>query len=313
MKKISILIPCYNEEENVVPLSDEVVKIFETELTSYDYEIIFADNCSTDNTRVLLRKICEKNRRIKAIFNVKNFGVTNSVRHAHRQVTGDCLIGMCADFQDPPELIPAFVREWENGYKVVMAIKVKSKENPFMRLLRSCYYKIIKKVSDVEQTEHLTGFGLVDRVFVDVINNLSDPLIYNRGVISELGFKRKDIPFEQPKRKAGKSSNNLYTLYDLAMLGFTSYTKIGLRIASISGFIMGFLSFLVGLGYFIYKLLHWDRFDIGIAPLVIGMFLLGSVQLFFIGFIGEYVMAINTRLRLRDYPLVIEEERINFD
>jgi len=313
MKKISILIGCYNEEDNVVPLSGELVRIFETELVSYDYEIVFIDNCSTDNTRPLLRELCRANRRIKAIFNAKNFGQNNSPYHGMCQTTGDCTIALCADFQDPPELIPALVREWENGYKIVSCIKTTSRENRIMRLLRTCYYKAIKRMSDVEQIEHFTGFGLYDRAFVNVLRNLRDPLPLLRGIVAELGFQRKEIAYEQQKRRAGKTKNNWYTLYDLAMLSFTSYTKTGLRFATIAGFIMGGLTFLVSLVYLVYKLLYWDSFSAGIAPLVIGVFFIGSMQLFFIGFIGEYVMAINTRVRLMNRPLVIEEERINFE
>jgi len=313
MKKISVLIPCYNEEDNVVPLSAEIVKIFETELGSYDYEIVFIDNCSTDNTRPLLRELCRGNRRIKAIFNAKNFGQSNSPYHGMCQTTGDCTVAMCADFQDPPELIPTLVREWEKGYKIVSCIKTKSRENSIMRLLRTCYYKAIKKMSNVEQIEHFTGFGLYDKTFVDVLRNLSDPLPLLRGIVAELGFQRTEIEYVQQKRKAGKTKNNWYTLYDLAMLSFTSYTKTGLRLATITGFIMGGLTFLVALAYFVYKLLYWDSFSAGIAPLVIGVFFIGSMQLFFTGFIGEYIMAINTRIRLMNRPLVIEEERIGFE
>jgi len=313
MKKISILIGCYNEEENVVPLSGELVKIFENELPSYDYEIVFIDNCSTDNTRPLLRELCSGNGRIKAIFNAKNFGQNNSPYHGMCQTTGDCTIPIVADFQDPLELIPTLVKEWEKGYKIVSCIKTKSRENRIMRLLRTCYYKAIKMMSDVEQIEHFTGFGLYDRTFVDVLRNLRDPLPLLRGIVAELGFQRTEISYEQQRRKAGKTKNNWYTLYDMAMLSFTSYTKTGLRLATIAGFIMGGLTFFVALAYFVYKLLYWDSFSPGIAPLVIGVFFIGSMQLFFIGFIGEYVMAINTRVRLMNRPLVIEEERINFE
>jgi glycosyltransferase involved in cell wall biosynthesis len=311
LKKISILIPCYNEQDNVVSLSGEIVKILEGELASYDYEIIFIDNCSIDNTRPLLREICNKNHRIKAIFNARNFGQFNSPYYGMCQTTGDCTIVVCADFQDPLELIPVFIHEWENGSKIVSAIKTTSRENKLIRFLRTCYYKVIKKMSDVEQIEHFTGFGLYDKTFVDILRNLRDPIPFLRGIVAELGFKRKEINYEQQKRRAGKTKNNWYTLYDAAMLSFTSYTKIGLRIATITGFIAAGLTFIVALVYFVYKLLYWDSFSAGIAPLVIGVFFLGSLQLFFIGFIGEYIMSINTRLMNR--PLVIEEERINFD
>ena len=311
MKKISILIPCYNEQENVIPLSGEIVRILEDGLASYDYEIIFIDNYSTDNTKPLLREICQKNQRIKAIFNTRNFGQFNSPYYGMCQTSGDCTILICADFQDPLELIPVFIHEWENGYKIVSAIKTKSRENKLIHILRSFYYSTIKKMSDIEQIEHFTGFGLYDKSFIDILRGLHDPIPFLRGVVAELGFKRKEINYEQQKRRAGKTKNNWYTLYDAAMLSFTSYTKIGLRIATIIGFIMAILTFIVALVYFIYKLLYWDTFSAGIAPLVIGVFFLGSLQLFFIGFIGEYIMSINIRLMNR--PLVIEEERINFD
>ena len=310
MKKISVLIPCFNEQENVVPISNEIVKMFENDLAAYDYEIIFIDNCSIDNTRPLLREICKNNQRIKAIFNARNFGQFNSPYHGMCQTSGDCVISICADFQDPPDLIPVFIQEWEIGYKIVSGIKTASKENKILRFLRTCYYKMIKKMSDVEQIEHFTGFGLYDKSFIDVLRNLHDPIPFLRGIVAELGFQRKEIVYEQQRRRAGKTKNNWYTLYDAAMLSFTSYTKIGLRIATIAGFFAAGLTFIVALAYFVYKLLHWGSFAVGVAPLVIGVFFFGSIQLFFLGFIGEYVMSINTRIMNR--PLVIEEERINF-
>ena len=229
MKKISVLIPCYNEEENVGPISDAVIDIITRELPMYDYELVFIDNDSTDSTRPLLRELCKKNPKIKAIFNARNFGQFNSPYYGILQVTGDCVISMVADFQDPVELIPQYVHEWENGYKIVIGIKTSSKENPFMYWLRSCYYKLIRRLSDVEQIEHFTGSGLYDRQFIEVLRNLDDPTPFLRGIVAELGFKRKEIPYEQPKRRAGKTHNNFYRLFDAAMLSFTSYTKAGLR------------------------------------------------------------------------------------
>lgn len=312
MKKISIMVPCYNEEANVVPLSGALVNVLESKLASYDYEILFIDNCSTDGTRPLLRELCRQNRRIKAIFNARNFGQLNSPYYGLCQTEGDCAILLCADFQDPPELIPELVREWEAGYKIVSCIKTTSREGKLIRFVRTCYYKLIKKASDVEQIEHFTGFGLYDRSFIEVLSNLRDPVPWIRGIVAELGFKRKEVSYEQPRRKAGKTKNNWYSLYDFAMLSFTSYTKTGLRLATLAGFFTGGVTALIGFAYLIYKLLYWDSFSTGIAPLVIGVFLIGSLQLFFIGFIGEYIMAMNTRLRLMNRPLVIEEERINF-
>ena len=311
MKKLSILIPCYNEEENVVPISQAVIETLERDLPQYDYELLFIDNDSTDNTRPLLRELCKNNPKIKAIFNAKNFGQFNSPYHGMLQVTGDCVIQMVADFQDPVELIPTYVREWENGYKIVIGVKTSSKENPIMYGLRSCYYKIIKKFSEVEQIEHFTGSGLYDRAFIEVLRKLDDPTPFLRGIVAELGFKRKEIPYEQPQRRAGVTKNNFYRLYDAAMLSFTSYTKAGLRMATFFGALTGGASFLVAVVYLIMKLMYWDRFAAGMAPLLIGMCFLGSIQLFFIGFLGEYIMSINTRVMHR--PLVIEEERLNFE
>lgn len=309
MKKISVLIPCYNEEENVVPMSEAIVNLFTTELTDYDYELLFIDNDSHDNTRPLLREICSKNPKVKAIFNAKNFGQFNSPYYGILQTTGDCTISMVCDFQDPIELIPQYIKEWENGYKIVIGIKTSSKENPIMYRLRGLYYKLIKKFSDVEQIEHFTGSGLYDREFVEVLRGLKDPTPFLRGIVAELGYKRKEIPYEQPQRRAGKTHNNFYRLYDAAMLSITSYTKIGLRLCTFFGIFCGLISAIIGVIYLIWKLVCWDSFAAGMAPILIGMFFLGAIQLFFIGFIGEYILSINQRVMNR--PLVIEEERIN--
>ena len=311
MKKVSILIPCYNEEENVGPMSQAVTELFENQLTQYDYELLFIDNDSSDATRPILRKICEGNHHIKAIFNAKNFGQFNSPYYGILQTTGDCTISMVCDFQDPIELIPQYLEAWEEGYKIVIGIKASSKENPIMYHLRSLYYKMIKKFSDVEQIEHFTGSGLYDREFVEVLRDLKDPTPFLRGIVSELGFRRKEIEYVQPKRRAGKTHNNFYTLYDAAMLSFTSYTKMGLRLATFLGIGIGAVSIIVALVYLVLKLIYWERFSAGMAPILIGMFLLGGIQLFFLGFLGEYILSMNQRLMNR--PLVIEEERINFD
>jgi len=311
MKTISVVIPCFNEEENVVPMSEAVIEIFNKELPDYDYEIIFIDNDSQDKTRELLRELCGKNPKIKAIFNAKNFGQFKSPYYGLLQVTGDCGILVAADFQDPVEMIPKFVKEWENGYKIVSGIKTSSKENKIMYFLRTCYYKMIKKLSDVEQIEHFTGFGLYDKKFIQVLRDLDDPTPFLRGIVAELGYRRKDIPYEQPKRKAGKSSNNFYRLYDAAMLSITSYTKAGLRLATFFGCICSFVSMAIAIIYLVLKLIYWDRFIAGTAPILIGMFVLGSIQLFFIGLLGEYILTINSRVMKR--PLVVEEERINFE
>ena len=218
---------------------------------------------------------------------------------------------MVCDFQDPVELIPQYIREWENGYKIVIGIKKSSKENPVMYKLRSTYYKIIKRFSNVEQIEHFTGSGLYDREFVEVLRNLKDPTPFLRGIVAELGYRRKEIPYEQPQRRAGRTHNSFYTLYDAAMLSFTSYTKIGLRLATFMGIGIGILSAVMGIAYLVMKLLYWNRFVAGMAPMLIGIFFLGSIQLFFLGFMGEYILSINQRIMNR--PLVIEEERLNFE
>lgn len=312
MKKISIVIPTYNEEENVKPMSEAVVGLFEAELQGYDYEIIFIDNCSSDRTRELLSEICKENKKIKAIFNAKNFGQFNSPYYGLLQATGDCAVLVAADFQDPVDMIPKFVAEWAQGeYNIVCGIKTSSRENKIVYALRTLYYKAIKKMSDVEQIEHFTGFALYDKSFIEVLRNLGDPKPFLRGIVAELGGKRKDLEYTQPRRRAGKTKNNWYSLYDAAMLSFTSYTKIGLRLATFAGFIVGFLSMIVGFGYLIFKLLYWNLFAAGQAPILIGMLFLGAVQLVFIGFLGEYIMSINSRIMNR--PLVVEEKRINFD
>lgn len=311
MKKISVLIPCYNEVENVVPMSEAVVKILTEELSQYDYELVFIDNCSTDGTRDKLEEICANNKKIKAIFNVTNFGQFNSPFYGMCQTTGDCTISMCCDFQDPVEMLPQFVKEWENGYKIVSAIKTSSKENPIIRLLRTIYYKMIRNMSDVKMIEHFTGFGLYDKTFIELLKQLDDPMPFLRGIVAEYGFSRKEIEYQQAKRRAGKTKNNFYTLYDAAMLSITSYTKVGLRLATILGFISSGVSLLIALVYLILKLINWYDFQAGYAPMIIGVYVLGSLQLFFIGLLGEYILNINSRVIHR--PLVVEEKRINFD
>lgn len=311
MKTISIMIPTYNEEENVAEIYRAVRDEIKGELPAYDYEILFIDNKSQDRTRDIIRRICQEDHKVKAIFNVKNFGQFSSPYYGILQTSGDCTITMCADFQDPVEMIPKFVAEWEKGYKIVIGRKTKSRERPIMYFLRSCYYKLIKKMSSCEQIEQFTGFGLYDASFVQTMRKLKDPTPFIRGIVAELGPERKEIEYTQPQRRAGKTHNNWYTLFDAAMLSFTSYTKVGMRLATFSGFIIAFLSFLVGLGFLIAKLVSWDSFTAGYAPTVIAIFFMGGLQLAFLGFLGEYVMAMNTRIMNR--PLVVEEERLNFE
>lgn len=311
MKKISVILPTYNEEDNVIPLSKEIVNIFNNELNNYDYEIIFTDNNSIDSTREKIISLCQENKNIKAIFNAKNFGQFRSPFNAMINANGDCVILMVSDFQDPPKIIVDFVREWESGYKIVIGIKNKSKENLIMRFIRSLYYKLMKYISDIEHIEHFTGTGLYDKSFIKTISVLDDPDPYIRGIVSELGYKIKKINYEKQNRKAGKSKNNFFTLYNIAMISITNYSKIVLRLATMVGFLFSFLSFIFGLIYFIYKIIYWHSFNVGIAPLILGVFFIGSIQLFFLGLIGEYIVNINDRLMKR--PLVIEEKRINFD
>lgn len=310
-KTISVMIPCYNEEENARPICEAVREQLTQNCPGYDYEILFIDNKSTDGTRRILEELCAEDRHVKAIFNSKNFGQFNSPFHGLLQTSGDCAITLCADFQDPPELIPRFVSEWEKGYKIVIGRKTKSKESRLVYFLRGCYYKLLKRMSSVEMIEQFTGFGLYDRSFVDTLRELHDPIPFMRGIVAELGPERSEIEYEQPKRRAGKTHNNFYTLYDAAMLSFTSYTKAGLRLATFFGFLIAGLSFLIGLFYLIAKLIAWNSFTAGYAPMMIAVFFMGGIQLAFLGFLGEYVMSINTRIMNR--PLVVEEKRINFD
>ncbi len=310
MKKISIMVPCYNEEENVVPMSEALVAQME-QMPQYDYEILFIDNCSQDNTRPLLRQICEKNPKIRAILNSKNFGQFNSPYYGITQTTGDCTLCVCCDFQDPIEMIPKLIAEWEQGYKIVIGVKTSSKESKLMYFLRSIYYKMIRKLSKVNQIEHFTGFGLYDKSFVDVLRELDDPTPFLRGIVAELGPKIKRVEYEQAQRRAGKTSNNFFSLYDAAMLSFTSYTKFGLRFASFLGILLTGLGFLGEIVALIFRLAWPWVINTSVLSIVMAIFIVGGLQMFFIGFLGEYIMAMNQRIMKR--PLVIEEERINFD
>ncbi len=309
-KTISVMIPCYNEEENARPIYEAVRDEILKNLPEYNYEILFIDNKSKDNTRAVIEEICKEDKNVKAIFNSKNFGQFNSPYYGILNTTGDCTVTICADFQDPVELIPVFVREWEKGYKIVIGRKTKSQENKLVYFLRGCYYKIIRKMSSVEMIEQFTGFGLYDKSFVDTMRELNDPIPFIRGIVAELGPERKEVEYEQPKRRAGKTSNNWYSLFDAAMLSFTSYTKVGMRVAEFFGFFIAAISFLIGIGFLVAKLIYWDSFAAGYAPIIITVFFMGGIQLAFLGFIGEYILSINTRVMNR--PLVIEEKRINF-
>lgn len=309
MKTISILTPCFNEEGNVENVYNQVKEVFKT-LPKYNYEHVFIDNSSTDRTVEILKKIAKDDKKVKIIVNVRNFGHIRSPYHGTLQCRGDAIIGIVADLQDPPEMIKEFIKKWEEGYKIVLGVKAESKENPVMFLIRRIFYNIMHKISDTEQIKNF-GFGLFDKEFIDILRNLDEPYPYFRGLVGELGFQRIEIPYTQLRREKGKTKNNFYTLYDTAMLGFVNHSKVPLRLASFIGFSVSLLSFLIAIGYLIYKLLYWQNFQLGIAPLVIGIFFFGGVQLFFLGMIGEYIGAIFTQVKKR--PLVIEKERINFD
>ena len=312
MKKkiISIVLPSYNEEGNIEKIYLEVTKLFKNQLKKYDYEIVFIDNDSKDKTRDIIRKICKKDKKSKAIFNAKNFGQFNSPYYGLLNTKGDAAVSMASDFQDPVDIIPKFVKAWEDGYKIAIGVRKTSTDNFILRNIKKLYYNLINKFSNVDQIKMFTGFGLYDKDFINILRKLDDPTPFLRGIVAELGYKRKEIPFEQGRRRIGKTSNNFYSLYDAAMLSFTSYTKIGLRLATFLGGIVLIISIIIAIVYLIMKLIWWERFQAGMIPMLLGMLFLGSVQILFIGIIGEYVLAINQRSMKR--PLVVEEERINF-
>jgi glycosyltransferase involved in cell wall biosynthesis len=309
-KHISVLTACYNEEENVAALIEAVAAVFK-KMPHYTYEHIFIDNSSADKTVSILREIAKTNKTVKIIVNTRNFGHIRSPFHGLVQCKGDAVISLVADFQDPPEMIKEFLSKWEEGYKIVIGIKKSSKENPLMFAVRKFFYNLLASASGSDATiKNFTGFGLYDQQFISVLRDLDDPYPYFRGLVTELGFERFEIDYSQPERAGGKTKNNFFTLYDMAMLGFTNHSKLPLRLSAFIGFFSAIISLLVAIGYFVYKLMYWDTFQAGTAPMVIGVFFFSSVQLFFIGIIGEYIGAIHTQVRKR--PLVIEKERINF-
>jgi glycosyltransferase involved in cell wall biosynthesis len=307
---ISIVTPCYNEEGNVCELYYAVKEQFE-KLGKYNYEHIYIDNCSTDGTPAILEELAAKDKNVKVIFNSRNFGHIRSPYYALLQANGDAVIQMASDFQDPPEMIGDFIAKWEEGYKVVVGVKPKSKESPIMFLIRKMYYSFVRKLSEVELIDNFTGFGLYDKKIINILRDIKDPYPYLRGLICEIGFERAVIEFEQPRRKRGITKNNFFTLYDIAVLGITSYSKVPLRLATIMGFLISIISLLVAVAYFVVKLIWWSKFSLGLAPLVIGLFFFSSVQLFFIGVMGEYIGNIFTRVSNR--PIVIEKNRLNFN
>lgn len=310
LKRISIVTACFNEEENVKELYEQVKAVF-NELPQYVYEHIFIDNASKDRTVAILKEIAQKDRQVKIIVNTRNFGHIRSPYHALMQAKGDAVISIVADLQDPPILIKDFIRKWEEGYKIVIGVKTQSEESKLFFAIRKTYYNLVGRLSEIELIKNFTGFGLYDQKVITTLRSIEDPYPYFRGLICDIGFERAVIDYVQPVRKRGFTKNNLYTLYDMAMLGITNHSKVPLRLATMTGFIVALMSLLVALGYFGYKLIFWDWFQVGMAPLVIGLFFFTSVQLFFIGVIGEYVGAIHTQVLKR--PLVVEKERINFD
>lgn len=311
MKTVSVVIPTYNEEENVPRIAGRIKNLFGSMLSGYQYEILFIDNCSTDGTRGMIEALAAQDGHIRAIFNARNFGFTRSTFYGLSQAGGDCAVLVFADMQDPPELIADFIKKWEQGYKIAIGIKSKSRENPLMYGIRQMYYQFIKKIGDVEHIEQFTGFGLYDAAFIQVLRKLDDPLPYLRGIVAELGYDYALVYYEQAKREYGRSKFNFMKLYDLAMLGITSYSRVLTRMATILGFCASVLSLFVALVTLVIKLCNWDSFSIGIAAISVGVYFFGSVILFFLGLIGEYIVNIN--IRTMHHPLVVEERRINFD
>jgi glycosyltransferase involved in cell wall biosynthesis len=310
MKLISIVTPCYNEEDNAEPTYRQVKAVFDR-LGKYRYEHIFIDNASTDKTVAILRRIAAADKNVKVIINSRNFGHIRSPFHAAMQARGDAVIPLVADLQEPLELIPIFLDHWEAGQKIVIGVKNCSRESSVMFALRKIYYRLVKQLAEIELFNDFYGFGLYDRVVIDILKTLDDPYPYFRGMIAEIGFDPVKIEYTQNRRQRGLPKNNFYSLYDNAMLGIISHSKVPLRLATMLGFGISLLSLLVAMVYFVYKLLYWNRFQVGMAPLVIGIFFFSAVQLFFTGIVGEYVGAIHTQVLKR--PLVIEKERINFD
>ena len=308
-KHITVLTPCFNEEGNVRELHERIATAFAA-CPGYTYDHLYIDNASTDGTVTQLRLLAAVDPSVRVILNNRNFGHVRSPYHGLLQGRGDAVIVMASALQDPPELICDFIRLWKEGHEVVLGQKVQSEESSFFFAGRRAYYRLLRRLSDVDLQENTTGFGLYSRKVIEDLRELDEPYPYLRGLVSDLGYSIARVPYTQPLRQRGLTKNNFYTLYDVAMLGITSHSKVPLRFATMLGFAMSALSFAVGLVYLVYKLLYWERFALGVAPVVIGLFFFASVQLFFIGIVGEYIGAIHTRVTRR--PLVIERERINF-
>ena len=309
MKLITVLTPCFNEEENVEPLYRAVKDVF-ARLPHYRYEHLFIDNASTDRTVAVLRSLAQKDSNVKVIVNARNFGPVRSSFHGLLQARGDAVIGLVADFQDPPELIPELIAKWEEGFKAVMTVKEASKENRLMYAIRERYYNMLARISNVRIVQNATGSGLYDRCVVEAMRQIDDPNPFFRGLIAEIGYDVAQVKYEQPRRLRGVTTNNFYSLYDMAFLGIVSHSKVPLRLATMLGFAMAALSLVVATVYLVAKLVFWNRFDLGIAPVLIGFFFISSVQLFFVGIVGEYIGSIFTQVK--KLPLVFERERINF-
>jgi len=309
VKTISIVIPTYNEEGNILKAYERIKSLFESKLKEYSFQILYIDNASKDNTRGLIRKLTEEDKRVQAIFNNTNFGFSKSSFYGLSQAEGDCAVLMYADMQDPPEVIPDMIKKWEEGYKVVVGIKSKSKENPLMYCIRGIYYRLMDKLSDVEHIKQYDGFGLYDASFVQQLRELKDPVPYLRGLVAEIGPERAEVEYTQDIRKEGKSSFNFMKYYDVAMLGITSSSKAVLRMATFIGMLLSILCVIVALVTLIIKIIYWDYYSVGTAAILIGIFFVGGVQIFFLGFLGEYIANINQRTM--NHPIVVEKERIN--
>jgi glycosyltransferase involved in cell wall biosynthesis len=307
-QKISIVTPCYNEEENVNELHQRVAAVMTA--LPYDYEHIYIDNASNDNTVGIVKNIIKTDKRVKLIVNARNFGHIKSPYYGILQSDGDACILIASDLQDPPEMIVEFIKKWEEGYKTVLAVKPESEESSPMFFLRNTYYRFITRISEVPLVKNATGAGLFDRVVIDILRDIQDPYPYFRGLLCEIGFPIASVPFKQPRRQRGITKNNFYTLYDIAMLGITNHSKVPLRLMAMSGFLLSFLSLLAAFGFLVAKLLYWNSFQLGAAPMLIGIFFFGAIQTFFIGVLGEYVASIHTQVR--KMPLVVESERVNF-
>ncbi|MGX1187551.1 glycosyltransferase involved in cell wall biosynthesis [Pseudomonas sp. F-14 TE3623] len=308
-KLISIVTPCYNEEANIDELYQRIVEVMSR--LDYDYEHIFIDNCSTDNSHAKLRALAAQDKRVKLIFNARNFGHIRSPYHALLQANGDAAVLIASDLQDPPEMIEEFVKKWEEGFKTVMAVKPESEESRLMFLMRRAYYRFVTRISEVPLVQNATGAGLFDRAVLDILKKIDDPYPYFRGLLCEIGFPIATVPFKQPRRQRGITKNNFYTLYDIAMLGITNHSKVPLRLMVMGGALLAGLSLLAAFGFLIAKLVFWNSFQIGIAPLLISLFFFSSVQILFLGMLGEYLGSVHTQMR--NMPLVVEAERVNFD